>query len=190
MWYRINVLYITRLWSNHTSRDSPSERKGRVAAVNVTVSVELLSRIRDHRDMKRKTVSTRTQGTRGPSLSSTWWVSQVASAACSPPSSLGRTGAARLRKSCRILRDTTTSVSSSFWGITLMKKPILLDFLKATTLGGGRKSDSRVRSGCQRRIWLPRREHGLTLDHPGSPGVQPAHRTQPQHLCQPAAAPW
>ena len=74
------------------------------------------------------------QGASGPRLSSTWWVSQIASAGVSGPSSLGLTGAARLRKSCRILNETVTSPSSSFWGITLMKKPILLDFLKATTL--------------------------------------------------------
>ncbi len=74
------------------------------------------------------------QGASGPSLSSTWCVSQMASAAVSAPSSLALTGAARLRKSCRIFNETVTSASSSFWGITLMKKPILLDFLKATTL--------------------------------------------------------
>lgn len=74
------------------------------------------------------------QGARGPSLSSTWCVSQMASVVGSAPSSLGLMGAARLRKSCRIFNETMTSASSSFWGITLMKKPILLDFLKATTL--------------------------------------------------------
>lgn len=52
--------------------------------------------------------------------------------------------------------------------------------------GGGR----RVRSGCHTRTCLRRCERGLTLDHPGSPEVQPAHRTQPQRLCPPAAAPW
>lgn len=66
----------------------------------------------------------------------------------------------------------------------------LVGFPEGDHAGRWRESDSRVRSGCQGRIWLRRREHGLTLDHPGSPGVQPAHRTQPQHLCQPAAAPW
>lgn len=76
------------------------------------------------------------QAASGPSLSSTWCVSHMASATASPPSSIGLMGAARLRKSWRSLNEMVTSASSSFWGITLMKKPILLDFLKATTLQG------------------------------------------------------
>lgn len=73
-------------------------------------------------------------GASGPRLRSTWCVSQMGSAGVSAPSSLGLVGAARFRKSCRILKETTTSASCSRWGITLMKKPSLLDFLKATML--------------------------------------------------------
>lgn len=73
-------------------------------------------------------------GASGPRLRSTWCVSQMGSAGVSAPSSLGLEGAARFRKSCRILKETTTSASWSLWGITLMKKPSLLDFLKATIL--------------------------------------------------------
>lgn len=122
------------------------------------------------------------QGASGPSLSSTWCVSQTASGATSLPSSLGRTGAARLRKSWRTLKETVTSASSSFWGITLMKKPILLDFLKATTLREEQRDEltRRVTERFSRRL--------LTPDRPGSPEVRPVRRTQPQRLFLPGSA--
>lgn len=84
--------------------------------------------------LHRAGVSIHAHGARGPRLRSIWCVSQMGSAGVSAPSSLGLVGAARFLKSCRILKETTTSVSCSLWGITLMKKPSLLDFLKATML--------------------------------------------------------
>lgn len=99
-----------------------------------------ISRIRNHLDiwmnpsLHRSGKNIHVHGASGPRLRSTWCVSQMGSAGVSAPSSLGLVGAARFRKSCRILKETTTSASCSLWGITLMKKPSLLDFLKATML--------------------------------------------------------
>jgi hypothetical protein len=59
-------------------------------------------------------------------------VSQMTSVPWSP-SSTGRMGAARFLKSCFILKHTVTSPSSRC-GVTLMKMPTLLAFLKATML--------------------------------------------------------
>lgn len=107
----------------------------------------------------------------------------MASAAVSAPSSLGRMGPARLRKSCRILKETVTSISSSFWGITLIKKPILLDFLKATTLW--KRQRYQVEWGCFLMPLLLKTKRGfvywLTLGRPGSPEVRLVHHTQQQH---------
>lgn len=73
-------------------------------------------------------------GSTGPRLSSTWWVSQITSEVWSL-SSFGRMGAVRFLNSCFILKLTVTS-PSSFCGVTLMKTPTLLAFLKAIMLQG------------------------------------------------------
>lgn len=136
--------------------------------------------------LHRAGVSIRAHGASGPRLRSTWCVSQMGSAGVSAPSSLGLVGAARFRKSCRILKETTTSVSCSLWGITLMKKPSLLDFLKATML------EERERRVKRSPVWGDSSLHDcpLTLGRPGSPEAQPVHRTLQQHPFLPTPVPW
>lgn len=94
-------------------------------------------------------------GSTGPRLSSTWWVSQMTSEVWSP-SSLGRIGAVRFLNSCFILKLTVTS-PSSFCGVTLMKTPTLLAFLKAITLQGRKQKNTgsaKFSNNCSERFIL------------------------------------
>lgn len=150
-----------------------------------------ISRIRNHLDiwmnpsLHRSSENIHVHGASGPRLRSTWCVSQMGSAGVSAPSSFDLEGAARFQKSCLILKETTTSASWSLWGITLMKKPSLLDFLKATML---KERERRVKN-VPVLTWF-RPPCWLTLGRPGSPEVQPAHHTRQQHLFLPTSVPY
>lgn len=82
------------------------------------------------------------QGSRGPRLSSTWWVSQMTSQLWSH-SSVGRIGAARFLNSCLILKLTVT-FPSSFCGVTLMNIPTLLAFRKAMMLQSRNNNNNKI----------------------------------------------
>lgn len=101
-------------------------------------------------------------------------------------------------RSCQVAKVVSDLEADNHVGVILLlgdhpdEESDLVGFPEGDHAGRwGREEEGRATVGSGRGVKVGfGYSDGLTLDHPGSPGVQPAHRTQPQHLCQPAAAPW